>query len=620
MSQSLISPPPSLAAAEAPLSVPVLLVDDRPENLLAMEALLQGLPYVLDVTCAGSGNEALAISLKRDFAVVLLDVQMPDMDGLETATLLRANPKTRHLPIIFVTAGLHDELRQFKGYETGAIDFLIKPIEPVVLRSKVAVLCELYSKCRELEEHKASLEARVAERTRSLSALAAQLSEEVQARRLSEQALRDSEARLRMVIDSACEAFIAFSAAGIIIEWNQRAEELVGWPRADALGRQVLDFLNPPTAELGADLPPAEGEDVLLAAADASDDACAQAGATAPVQDLEQLLPGEPGAASRVQELCMWRRDGSHFALELSVWPIPDSEPPLYGCLLRDITTRREQEEAHQRTSASLQETVAARTAQLRQAMDQLVDTERMAALGGIVAAVAHDLNTPVGNLVLLASALRERIAALATDALEGHLTRSRLCEAVADCKEGSGLLIRSAERAQELIESFKNVAVDQTSQKRRQFDLAGCVHDIAATLGRMTRMANVKVELKIPPGIALDSYPGHLEQVFNNLIVNSIVHGFDGRSEGTITIAACVEGESVRIDYRDDGVGIASELQQKVFEAFYSTKFGKGGSGLGLFIVRRLLCNVLKGEVKLDSTPGAGVHFAIKLPLKVPA
>ncbi|WP_256080552.1 ATP-binding protein [Massilia sp. YIM B04103] len=611
MSQSLISPPPSLAAAEAPLSVPVLLVDDRPENLLAMEALLQGLPYALDVTCAGSGNEALAISLKRDFAVVLLDVQMPDMDGLETATLLRANPKTRHLPIIFVTAGLHDELRQFKGYETGAIDFLIKPIEPVVLRSKVAVLCELYAKCRELEEHKASLEARVAERTRSLSALAAQLSEEVQARRLSEQALRDSEARLRMVIDSACEAFIAFSAAGIIIEWNQRAEELVGWPRADALGRQVLDFLNPP---------PAEGGQAPLAIADASDDACAQAGAAAPVPDLEQLLPGEPGAASRVQELCMWRRDGSHFALELSVWPIPDSEPPLYGCLLRDITVRREQEDAHLRTSASLQETVAARTAQLRQAMDQLVDTERMAGLGGIVAAVAHDLNTPVGNLVLLASALRERIAALATDALEGHLTRSRLCEAVADCKEGSGLLIRSAERAQELIESFKNVAVDQTSQKRRQFDLAGCVHDIAATLGRMTRMANVKVELKIPPGIALDSYPGHLEQVFNNLIVNSIVHGFDGRSEGTITVAACVEGEYVRIDYRDDGVGIAPELQQKVFEAFYSTKFGKGGSGLGLFIVRRLLCNVLKGEVKLDSTPGAGVHFAIKLPLKVPA
>ncbi len=239
------------------------------------------------------------------------------------------------------------------------------------------------------------------------------------------------------------------------LEWNQRAEELVGWPRSDALGQQVLDFLNPPA-------PAGAGQD----AEDAKDDPCAQlAGAAAAVSDLGQLLPGEPGATSRVQELCMWRRDGSHFALELSVWPTPDSEPQLYGCLLRDITVRREQEEAHQRTSASLQETVAARTAQLRQAMDQLADTERMAALGGIVAAVAHDLNTPVGNLVLLASALRERIAALATKALEGHLTRSRLCEAVADCKEGSGLLIRSAERAQELIESFKNVAVDQTSQ-----------------------------------------------------------------------------------------------------------------------------------------------------------
>lgn len=153
--------------------IPVLMVDDRPENLLSLEALLSDLG--LDLVPAHSGNEALRLTLYTEFALVLLDVQMPEMDGFETAELMRKNPKTRQLPIIFVTAGMKEEHHQFRGYEAGAVDYLMKPIEPTALRSKVRVFCELFRQRRALEQHERSLEALVAERTADLSRTAQQL-------------------------------------------------------------------------------------------------------------------------------------------------------------------------------------------------------------------------------------------------------------------------------------------------------------------------------------------------------------------------------------------------------------------------------------------------------------
>ncbi|SFG95898.1 PAS domain S-box-containing protein [Duganella sp. CF458] len=497
------------------LNIPVLLVDDRQENLTALEALLEDMPLPLHLVKAMSGHEALRQSLRHDFAVVLLDVQMPEMDGLETAELLRTNPRTRHLPIIFVTAGLHDRVRQFKGYEMGAVDFLNKPIEPAVLRNKVAVLCELYAK--------------VQERT---------------------QALHESERRLRMVIDSACEAFIATDSQDIVTDWNHAAEDLFGWRRDEMLGQPAGKVLLPPAG-------------------------CSQRGR---------------------------HRTGREFDVEVSQWQVPQSQPPAFAALVRDITQRKEAEEA--------------RSCELRQALQQIVEQEKMVALGSIVAGVAHELNTPVGNLVLLASTLRDRVGELAGNALAGKLTRSCLVQAAGECREASEVLIRSADRARELIESFKNVAVDQTSQRRRQFDLQTCLHDILVTLGRMMRQANVTAELQVPPGVLMDSYPGHLEQILNNLIVNSILHGFEGRGCGKVSIAASVAGDHVRLVYSDDGVGIAPELQQKIFEPFFSTKVGAGGSGLGMYIVNNLVSGALQGSVSLSSAPGQGVRFEFSLPL----
>lgn len=153
----------------------ILLVDDRPENLTALEALLDDMG--LDIFKATSGNEALSLSLKHDFAIVLMDVRMPDMDGYETAELMRSNPKTGRLPIIFVTAAMKDTEHQFKGYESGAFDYLLKPIEPAILRSKLRVFCDLYQQRRTIEMHELQLEALVSERTAELNRILDRLRE-----------------------------------------------------------------------------------------------------------------------------------------------------------------------------------------------------------------------------------------------------------------------------------------------------------------------------------------------------------------------------------------------------------------------------------------------------------
>jgi len=154
-------------------SIPILIVDDRPENLLSLEGLLGGNSY--ELVRASSGNEALRQTLKQDYALVLLDVQMPDMDGFETAELMRANPKTRHIPIIFVTAGMKDLRFQFKGYDAGAVDYLAKPIEPIFLQSKVRVFADLYRQRREIELHNNNLEKLVRLRTAELDLAAVEL-------------------------------------------------------------------------------------------------------------------------------------------------------------------------------------------------------------------------------------------------------------------------------------------------------------------------------------------------------------------------------------------------------------------------------------------------------------
>ncbi|MES2050273.1 MAG: ATP-binding protein [Pseudomonadota bacterium] len=569
--------------------IPILLVDDRPENLLALEALLNDMKLNLELTMASSGNEALRQSLKQDFALILLDVQMPVMGGIETATLLRVNPKTCHIPIIFITAGMTDKENLFVGYESGAVDYLVKPIEAVILRSKVRIFCELYLQRIEIEYSKANLETLVAQRTEELSSLAKNLTLEINTRKITEVALTESELRLRRLIDSANEAFIGMDNNGAVFDWNPYAEVMFGWTKEEALHRSVAELIIPPRY---------------------------RAAHTLGLQHYS--ISGESPVINRRIEISAQDKSGCEFPVELNIWLIPNAATRIFGAFIHDISERKRNEEKMRVMNAGLEVRVEERTKELRLAMDQIVESEKLASLGGIVAGVAHELNTPIGNIVMMASTLGDRISGLSKAVKDGHLTKTLLGDTVLECQEASNLIVRSAHRASELIESFKKVAVDQTSQRRRVFDLRETVSDILNTLGTTMRHAKASSELHIPAGIELDSFPGDLEQIFNNLIMNSIKHGFEAKA-GHIKIEACRHENMVEIIYQDDGIGIETELHHKVFEPFYTTKLGQGGSGLGMFIVHNLVCGSLKGEIKLQSEPGKGVRFSITIPLITP-
>lgn len=570
--------------------IPILLVDDRPENINALVALLSDMEIDFDMITAYSGNEALRQSLKRDFALVLLDVQMPDMNGIETANLLRVNPKTCHFPIIFVTAGMSENDSCFSGYETGAVDYLIKPIESLVMRSKVKVFCDLYAQRMEIEYHKTHLESAVEERTRELTTLAKNLTEQIDARRASEVALQDTELRMQRVIDSAYEAFIGIDANGAVLDWNHQAELMFGWTKEEAMQRLISELIIPPYHR------------------------------AAHTQGLKRFTNGDNGSTfSKRIEITAQDKNGREFPVELSIWGIPNANMVSFGSFIRDISERKRAEEEMRQLNEGLEARVQERTLELRHAMDQIIESEKLASLGSIVAGVAHELNTPIGNIVMLASSLGDRITKLGIAVHEGKITRTMLNEGVAGCDEASKLIVRSAGRASELIESFKNVAVDQTSQRRRIFDLRELLSDITNTLATATRHAHIAVDLRVPCGIEMNSVPGDLEQIFNNFIMNSIHHGFEGRNTGQIIIEAQQHQEHVEIIYQDDGAGIPSELHRKVFEPFYTTKLGQGGSGLGMFIVHNLIHASLKGEIKLESDAGKGVRFTINLPRVTP-
>jgi signal transduction histidine kinase len=281
-----------------------------------------------------------------------------------------------------------------------------------------------------------------------------------------------------------------------------------------------------------------------------------------------------------------------------------------------------------------LQALVDLRTAELVQARDEaeaalqelrgtqgkLVEAEKMASLGQMVAGVAHELNTPLGNALVVSSTLHEQAQGIARAVEEGQLRRSDLDGFLRVLGEGSQLVVRSIGRAHELVSSFKQVAVDRSSSKRRRFDLAAVVREALAMESPALRHARFAVDLQVPEGIAMDSYPGAISQIVGNMVNNAAMHAFDEDAEGTLRIDAVRQGDEVLLSFADDGRGMDEAVRKKVFEPFFTTKMGRGGTGLGLNIVYNLVGQLLAGSIRIDSQPGEGTRFELRLPLVAPA
>ena len=251
---------------------------------------------------------------------------------------------------------------------------------------------------------------------------------------------------------------------------------------------------------------------------------------------------------------------------------------------------------------------------------DQMVQSEKLAALGSLVAGVSHEINTPLGISVTAATLVEELLKSLEERLRSGGLTRQFLQDFVSRTAEANAMALANLQRAAELIRNFKMVAVDQASSKRREFMLRETVQEIVSTLKPMLRNRNIDLLLDVPDGIAMDSYPGPLGQVITNLFSNALLHAFEGRAGGTISIMARTYADgSVAIYFSDDGVGIAPEHLSRIFDPFFTTKSGEGGSGLGLSIVYNIVTGVLGGSISTESRHGAGCTFTITLPRVAP-
>ena len=324
---------------------------------------------------------------------------------------------------------------------------------------------------------------------------------------------------------------------------------------------------------------------------------------------LAGLLAGE-GSLDQIDAPCRVLSGAPRWG-SFSTRRIELADGPALLVGITDITRRRQSESALREAKDSAERTLE----QLRRTQRSLIQAEKLAATSLLVAGVAHEINTPVGvaltGATFLGGTTRELRRLFETEAmryrdLEGYLLTAA---------ETLGLVEYNMKRAAELVKSFKQVAVDQTSQDRRRFDLPGYIREVMTSLGPRLRKGGHRVEVDSPPALEVDSFPGALAQILTNLVINAVVHGFDGERSGCITIQVSGEEDVVRLVCTDNGNGIPEKHLNKVFDAFFTTKRSEGGTGLGLHIVYNLATTTLGGSISVRSEVGQGTTFELTFP-----
>jgi PAS domain S-box-containing protein len=434
-------------------------------------------------------------------------------------------------------------------------------------------------------------------------------------KRAEQEALRagierdETRKRLAQIVDGSPVAAFVLDREHRITHWNRACENLTGISAARALGtneawRYFYENKQPTMADL-------------------------------------IVAGGSTGEADRIYAN-KWRRsdiiDGAFEAegffpnfgetgrwLYFTAAPLRDDAGRVVGAIetLRDITEQRQAESALNERAEALQQALKELgnvIENLEQTQDELVRSEKLAALGSMVAGVAHEQNTPIGNSLMVASHLVATSKKM-RESLKTGLKKSMLDEFLGDTDTAGDVLVRNLGKAAELVSSFKQVAVDQTSSQRRSFNLAEMVAEVITSLGPTIKKTPYIVEQSISTNILMESFPGPLGQVVTNLINNGIIHGLDGLKTGRIRIEAekPADGEQVVLKISDDGKGISPGVLPRIFDPFFTTRLGQGGSGLGLNIVHNIVFGVLGGRISADSVPGEGSCFTLVLPLSAP-
>jgi PAS domain S-box-containing protein len=322
--------------------------------------------------------------------------------------------------------------------------------------------------------------------------------------------------------------------------------------------------------------------------------------------------------AALESELSLLSKDGEYRPFLTRVVPLRDPQGVVYGWIGThiDISERKRSEREVRRA----RDAAEAALQNLRETQNWLIEAEKLAALGRLVAGVAHEINNPLGTSLTVASSLERKSRLFAAETAQGTLKRSSLNEFVDAVRDGSAQLQESLNRAAGLIQSFKQVASDRNNSELRSFDLGDLTEQVAMGLRPALPKHGVTLNVECEQGLSISSYPGSYGQVLTNLFLNSIAHAFPDGRQGSIAIkvSAC-GGNDVEIIFSDDGCGMSPDVRRQAFDPFFSTRRHQGGTGLGLHIVHSVVTNRLGGQLRLSSEPGEGTDVRIILPRQIP-
>jgi len=304
------------------------------------------------------------------------------------------------------------------------------------------------------------------------------------------------------------------------------------------------------------------------------------------------------------------QRDGQHHKVD---WSSSDE----IGTLVETFNQAQQKQVEHDTMLRSEKEKAEQALANLQLAQSQLVESEKMASLGSLVAGISHEINTPLGVARTSASHVEDVAQRLENDFNAGTLTKKDMKQYLDTFKDGLHLMTANLVRASDLMHSFKQVSADQSYDEQRRFNLNEYLNETIYTLKPNLKRYKVAILLDCDEGIFVESFPGAISQVFTNLIMNSLMHAYKEQDTGRIQIKVADLEDSLEIIYSDDGAGMSKEIQKQIFDPFFTTKRGKGGTGLGMHIIYNLISHKLQGNIEVHSEMGNGSEFKISLPKK---
>jgi PAS domain S-box-containing protein len=409
--------------------------------------------------------------------------------------------------------------------------------------------------------------------------------EEITERKRAEAALQASERQFHTLADSIPQLVWMAEAGGRIFWFNNHWHDYTGTPAGDASSHDWQAILAPGPFHKARDL-------------------WAQALKTGTPLELELSLRG---------------RDGQYLPFLTRAVPLRDSAGAVYSWIGThiDISERKRSEQEIR----GARDAAEAALRNLQETQNSLIEAEKLAALGRLVAGVAHEINNPVGTSLTVASALEHKTALFAAEAAQGNLKRSSLNEFLKISREASAQLVANLNRAAELIQSFKQVATDRNYSNQRIFDLGILTEQVAMSLRPGLGKQNLTLAVDCPPGLMMNSYPGPYGQVLTNLFLNSVAHAFPDGKAGAIDIKVqASDRDNVEIVFSDNGHGMSLDVRRQAFDPFFTTRRDQGSTGLGLHIVHSIVTNYLGGRLNLSSEPGAGTSIQLILPRVAPA